>query len=474
VVAAWVGETSVKAARAKFAKAKLASFTTPEEAVRALGRLELFRRRRLELLETPPLADGPHQLERERVAEVVAAHSGWLNGLQAKSIAAAYGIPINRSQLAPSPAAAAQAAAAIGGRVALKIVSPGIVHKSEVGGVVLNLDTPAAVEISAEAMLGRIAKVRPDVSVTGFLVEEMVARPKALELFLGMTIDPTFGPVIAFGHGGTAVEVIGDKALGLPPLNLNLARSMIESTKFWRLLKGYRDRPAADIAPIAAAIVTLSALAIDHPGITDVDINPLFADDTGIIAVDARIHVSRARPTLLVIAPYPAHLTRPLNLPTGEHLTARPIRPEDEPALRQFIAGLAPEDVRFRFFLPLRQLDHPLAARLTQIDYDRDMAFVAAPSTVSGDIWGVVRLHAGPDGMRAEYAITVRSDRKGLGLGTALLTLALDEARRRGIAEVWGDVLTANARMLNLARDMGFAVTAVQGDAAIMRTVKRP
>jgi acetyltransferase len=383
-----------------------------------------------------------------------------------------YGIATNRVAFAATPAAAVEAAHGIPGRLALKIVSPDIVHKSDVGGVALDLDGPAAVRIAADAMVERLSRLRPGARLDGFLVEEMIDRRRGQELILGLAVDATFGPVAAFGHGGTAVEVIDDKALGLPPLNLALARRMIEDTRVGRLLKGYRDQPAADLDAVAAAIVALSALAVDHPAIADLDINPLLASAAGVIALDVRIRVGagHAGP---VISPYPDHLATTLALPGGARLVARPIRPEDEPALRAMVRALAPEDRHFRFFVGLKDLDHHLAARLTQIDYDREMAFVAAPESAPAEFWGVVRLHGEPDGRRAEYAVTVRTDKKGLGLGTALMKLAIAEARRRGVAELWGDVLAGNARMLALAAELGFTAAPVPGDATLVRTVLR-
>jgi acetyltransferase len=471
ILAAWVGDASVATARAAFAAARIPSFAAPEDAVTAFGRLNTFRKRRALLMETPDPAAPIDAAARERAAKLLAEapHGGWLRGLEAKQVAETYGIAVNRTVFAPTPDAAAAAADRLSGRLALKIVSPDIVHKSNVGGVALNLDGRDAVLIAARAMLERVRTGRPSASVTGFLVEQMIVRRHAHELFLGTTVDPTFGPVIAFGHGGTAVEILDDKALGLPPLNLNLARAMIQETRIWRLLQGYRDRPPADTESIARAIVGLSALVADHPSIVDIDVNPLLADEDGVIAVDVRIRVTADQRPGLVIAPYPAHLSREIATKTGHRLWVRPIRPEDEPALRRFVARLAPEDMRFRFFLPLRSLDHPLAARLTQIDYDREIAFVAAAPDAPEEFWGVVRLHADPDNARAEFAVTVRPDKKGLGLGTALMGVMLDEARRRGVGAVWGDVLTDNGRMLTLARDLGFPVTPIDGDSSVVK-----
>ncbi|MCB2106209.1 MAG: bifunctional acetate--CoA ligase family protein/GNAT family N-acetyltransferase [Rhodobacteraceae bacterium] len=475
VLTAWVGDASVEGARAAFTAARVPTFRSAEEAVGAVNLLNVYRRRRDMLMQVPPPARLPDDAARTNVARVLAAaehaSGGWVRGHEAKQIAREYGIATNQSIFCASAQDAGAAASRIGGRCALKIVSPQIIHKSDVGGVVLDLDGPQAVEIAARAMADRVRERRPDADITGFLVEEMIDRKVGHELILGMTVDKTFGPVIVFGQGGTAVEVINDKVLGLPPLDMALAAQMIAETRVGRLLAGYRDQAPIDRDTLARNIVALSALITDHPNIVDLDINPLFASHTGLVALDVRIRIDPSSPTTPVISPYPAHLARNVCLTDRTAMSVRPIRPDDENALRDMMSHLSPEDVRFRFFAPLHAFDHAMAARLTQIDYDREIAFVAAPANAPDEFWGVARLHAEPDGQRAEYAIAVRSDRKGRGLGTTLMEVLLDEAARRGIGEVWGDVLAENTRMLTLANELGFK-RASGADATVVRTVK--
>jgi acetyltransferase len=310
-------------------------------------------------------------------------------------------------------------------------------------------------------MASRIASARPEARIEGFAVEQMVRRKDAHELIIGASEDPQFGPVILFGQGGVAVELLRDRALALPPLNLALARMLVTRTRVYRLLQGYRGKPAADLDGIALTLVRVSQLVIDQPEIVEIDINPLLADAREVIALDARIrvtHSEKSADTRLAIRPYPDGLAVTLATSRGAQVKVRPIRPEDEPALVAAFNKLSLEAVRFRFFGLLKELPHALAARLTQIDYDREMAFVATPLGHESDIWAVARFAADPDNERAEYAITVRSDQAGAGLGYMLLGHLVAHARTRGLRELVGDVLRTNERMLKLAREFGFAV----------------
>jgi acetyltransferase len=258
-----------------------------------------------------------------------------------------------------------------------------------------------------------------------------------------------------------AVELLRDRALALPPLNLALAHKLMTRTRIYRLLQGYRGRPPADLDGIALALVRVAQMVIDHAEIAEIDINPLLADAAGVVALDARIRVKAAmRPAdaRLAIRPYPAGLAATLATDSGMQVRVRPIRPEDEPALVATFASLSLEAVRFRFFALLKELPHALAARLTQIDYDREMAFVATPADGESEILAVARFAADPDNERAEYAVTVRTDRAGQGLGRLLLGHLIGYARSRGLKELFGDVLRSNERMLMLARELGFTV----------------
>ncbi|MGQ0676121.1 MAG: bifunctional acetate--CoA ligase family protein/GNAT family N-acetyltransferase, partial [Rhodospirillales bacterium] len=483
VLASWVGGEAAASGRALLAQARIAQYDTPAGAVGGFMQLVQHRRNREALMQTPPAiaAEIKGDIVRARgiVAKALAAGREWLGEAEAKDLLAAYGLPVVPTLAADTPARVAVLARGIGGPVAVKIRSPDITHKTDVGGVALDLATPEAAEAAAERMLVAVRDRRPDARLDGFTVQKMESRPRAHELILGIVADRQFGPVVLVGQGGTAVELADDKALALPPLNLLLAREALARTRIWRLMQPHRGRPGADLDGVALAMIRVAQIAIDLPEVAELDVNPLLADADGVVALDARVRL--AKPPLpgserLAIRPYPSELEEDVADRTGRRYRLRPIRPEDEPALRHGFTKLSARDIRMRFFAPLKTLDHPMAARLTQIDYDREMAFVleAAGDEGKPELYGVGRLAADPDNVRAEFALVVRSDVSGRGLGGILMDRILKHARRRGIAEVWGDVLAENATMLDLCRRLGFAVAASPEDAATMRVSAKP
>ena len=348
--------------------------------------------------------------------------------------------------------------------VALKILSPDVTHKSDVGGVALNLDSSQAVREAAQAMEARLRRLRPHARLTGFTVQPMAQRPGAYELIVGATTDATFGPVILFGQGGTAVEVIADRAVALPPLNVALAREVISRTRISRLLAGYRDRPAADQDAICGVLIRAAQLIADIPEIVEIDINPLLTDAQGVMALDARIRVTPARTggsERFAIRPYPQELEESITV-SGTPILLRPIRPEDETGLKQLIAQCRPEDIYFRFFTAIRELPHSQLARFTQIDYDREMAFVAIGA--DNELLGKVRTVTDPNNEEAEFGILVGSSAQGRGLGHALLEKMIGYCRARGTKKLVGDVLPTNSRMLALAENLHFERARAPGD----------
>ena len=340
-------------------------------------------------------------------------------------------------------------------------------HKSEVGGVRLNLTSEGAVREAVADILTRAKAARPDARVTGVTVHPMILRPKARELIAGIADDPTFGPVVVFGRGGTAVEVIADKALALPPLDLKLARELISRTRVSRVLKAYRDVPAADEDAVALVLVKLAQLAADLPEVRELDLNPLLADEQGLIAVDARIAVAPSDATgrgarglpRFAIRPYPGEWERSLALRDGTRIFVRPVRPEDEPLYGPFFAAVTPQDLRLRFFAPVKEFGHAFIARLTQIDYARAMALIALEDS-TGHMLGVVRLHADANFDSGEYAILVRSDVKGRGLGWLLMRMIIEYAHAEGLKTIEGQVLGENTAMLAMCRELGFDIQA--------------
>lgn len=476
VFTAWLGEEAAREARQRFSARRIAGYATPEDAVRGFLHLLRHRRSQADLMETPPSLPedvAPDTAAARRPVEAaLAAGRAWLSEVDSKHVLACYAIPVVETRTAEDADGAAEAAAALGFPVALKILSPDITHKSEVGGVALDLEDAAAVRTAAGVMLRRLARQRPDAAAAGFTVQRMARRAGAHELILGATTDPLFGPVLLFGQGGTAVEVVRDQSLALPPLNMKLARGMMADTRVHRLLQGYRDRPPAALDAIAAALIGLSQLVVDVPEVAEVDVNPLLADDRGVVALDARIKVAApAAPGVrrLAIRPYPRELEETARTHDGLEVALRPIRPEDEPALRAAFKKLSPEDVRMRFFAPMRELSHDVAARLTQIDYDREMALVATVPARPDDILGVVRLTSDPDNRGGEYAVVVRSDLKGRGLGYLLMSRIIAYARRRGLGEIFGDVLAENRDMLQMCRELGFQERRLAEDNRIVQ-----
>jgi acetyltransferase len=467
VLAAWLGAQAVRPAREAFQAAAIPCYDTPEAAVRAFAQLVTYQQNQEQLMQAPPLRSALPDADFAAVARVVDAALAegreWLSEPEAKALLAACGVPVVPTRtVGASPQAAAGAAREVGLPAVVKLLSPQITHKSDVGGVALDLDTEAAVEAAAYAMLVRVAQLKPDAQISGFTVQPMVRRPRALELIVGASLDPLFGPVILFGQGGTAVEVMADRALALPPLNRPLAHALVQRTRVARLLAGWRDVPAADAAAVEQVLVAVSELLAAEPRITEIDINPLLADAQGVVALDARVRVNAAAPggaAHFAIRPYPAHLGETLAW-RGQTLTLRPIRPEDEAQHRAFLQRLTPEDVRLRVFYTRRSIERTELARLTQIDYEREMAFVATAIGPDGseETLGVARGACDPDNVAAEFGVIVRSDLKGAGLGTLLMNKLIAHLRQQGTRRIEGTVLRENAGMLALVRRLGFEV----------------
>ena len=476
VITAWLGEHSARPARELFARAHIATYETPDDAV--IGFLHRVHHRANQelLIETPPARPDAFEPDlataRRVIATALAAGKSWLDPPEIATVFAADGLPLVADHLAGNPDQAALVATAIGFPVALKIRSPEIPHKSDVGGVALNLGDADRVRQEARAMIERVKAARRSARLEGFLLQPMVSRPGAVELLAGIVKDAVFGPIVAFGQGGSAVEIVHDTSLELPPLNALLARRLMARTRVWQLLQGYRGKPPAKIDAVIEVLTRLGQLAADLPEIRELDINPLLADAAGVIALDARLRIAPVQSTgaaRLAIAPYPQDLETIERLRDGTALRVRPLRPEDEPMLQDLAAHMTHEDLRLRFFAPVQGLTHVVAARLSQLDYDREMALLAEHD---GTPLGVAHFFADPDKLRAEYAIAVRSDWKGRGLGYLLMTRLIDVAGQRGIGELVGEVLRENEPMLQMCRELGFAIAPEPADPAVMLVSK--
>ncbi len=477
----WLGGEKAQGARQHLRQAGVATYDTPEGAVRAFLHMVRYRRNQDMLMETPPSL--PHEFvprtseAREVIEAALAEERADLTEPEAKAVLRAYGIPTVETRVATDVGEAVELAREIGFPVAMKILSPDLSHKTDVGGVSLDLETPAAVQEAADAMEGRLKTLRPEARLIGFTVQEMARRPTAHELIVGALTDPVFGPVILFGRGGIAVEVIADRSIAFPPLNINLARELVSRTRVWRLLQGYRDRPPANLDAILLALIQVSQIVIDLPEVAELDVNPLLADQRGVLALDARIRVAPAPGTTterLAIRPYPRELEESVKLRDGREVLLRPIRPEDEPAHNELVLRLTPEDLYYRFFGAVRKMSHSELARFTQIDYDREMAFIATREGEGGrpETLGVVRAVADPDKTRAEFAILVRPDLQGQGLGSLLMEKVIRYCRQKKMEELSGQVLPDNSKMLSLAERFDFSKQLSTRDKVVVIRLK--
>ncbi|WP_434031662.1 bifunctional acetate--CoA ligase family protein/GNAT family N-acetyltransferase [[Pseudomonas] boreopolis] len=482
VFAVWLGQDD--AAIAALNAARVPTYATESDAVRGFTHMVRYREAQAALMETPPSLPEDFVVDaataRALVEQALAAGQAWLDPVATQRLLEAYGIacvPLQVATTANEAALLADPILAAGGSVTVKIVSPDIGHKSDVDGVRLNLPSVAAVRLAAEGILERARRVRPQARIDGVIVQPTILRPKARELIAGIADDPVFGPVIVFGRGGTAVEVINDRELALPPLDLRLAHELIGRTRVSRILKGYRDVPAADERAVALVLVKLAQLAADIPEIRALDINPLLADRDGVLALDARVAVARSRilhkgrgHPRFAIFPYPKEWERTLVLGDGSIAWLRPVRPEDDALFRAFFARVTDEDLRLRFFQSVKHFSHEFIARLTQLDYARSIALVAIDPK-GGDMLGAVRLHADADYEKGEYGILIRSDLKGHGIGWQLMRIMIEYAHWLGLKAVEGQVLRENRTMLAMCESLGFQVRPDPEDASLMNVL---
>jgi acetyltransferase len=467
VLTNWLGDGAAAESRRMFAEARIPTFQTPTSAIDGFMQLVRYRRSQDELMRTPPAGPEAIVFDRGRAREVIAGAlrrgQPMLTEFEAKAVLTCYGVPVAETVFCADTDAVAQAASEILAHYracVVKIHSDDISHKSDVGGVRLGIMSADEARETARAMAAEIARVRPDARLEGWVVEPMIERADAHELIIGMSEDATFGPTLLFGAGGTAVEVIKDTAHALPPLDRGLARDLMLQTRIHRLLEGYRNRPAADLDEIADVLVRVSVLIADLPELRELDINPLIADDKGCIALDARMRVADPRTSprkAMSIRPYPAEWETTVDVSKPGVVHLRPVKPEDEPLYDRFFANVTADDMHMRFFAVQPDRSHRFVARLTQIDYAREMAFVAL-SESRDELLGVARLAADPDYTRAEFAVLVRSDLKGRGLGWLLMQHLIAYARAEGLRELFGQVLATNTTMIAMCKKLGFSI----------------
>ena len=477
IMACWVGESSVGQARALFKTARIPTYQAPGEAVEAFTRLAQYRRSQELLMETPPSIPEEFTPDTETAHRIVqialTAGRRRLNAYETSQVLNAYEIRTAPLHFASTPEAASDLALELREPVALKILSPDIVNKSEVGGVAFNLKNPLEVLRAANVMLERVRELAPEAVIDGFAVQPMQSRSGAYELMMGVRTGRRFGPVIFFGQGGTEADVIDDVAYALPPLNMQLARDLMSRTRLYRQLTAHRGR-TVDVDDIALTLIKVAQMVVDLGELIEMDINPIWVYADHLLALDANLLIEPStEPPVqrLAISPYPKEMERRYALPDGRAFLIRPILPEDEPEFQDLVKRLPREDIRLRFFQPLSELSHEMAARLTQLDYEREMALVVTdPDCLPGKgrIWGAVRCNADPDLEKAEYSILVDRKMTGLGLGPMLMRYIIDYARSRGIKELFGEVLRENEPMLRLNRALNFNVSAALDDPGVL------
>ncbi len=489
LLACWMGRRHVASSHRLFHEAGIPSFHMPESSVTAFAQLWHYHRTQELLLEVPGslVSDQPSpRIEEARNLIETALNEGrsQLSPIESKALLAAFHIPVAEIRPAANAKEAANVAEELGYPVVMKIDSPNLSHKSDVGGVELNLCHAADVTKAFAAMMKRVRKNAPNAELHGVTIERQWTRAHTRELLVGVVRDPVFGPAITFGWGGSAVEVLGDRAVCLPPLNSVLIRRMIARTRVARLLGPFRNLPPVDGKVLESVLLRLSEMVCELPQIVELDINPLSCDESGACALDVRVALSRKIPSFpsvgpghffghMAIPPYPRHLAKNVTLPGGEEVTVRPIRPEDAKMEQRFVRQLSPEAKYFRFMQAVQELSPEMLIRFTQIDYDREMAFLASVRENGEEVEiAIARYVINPDGDSCEFGVVVDDKWQGRGLGTLLMETLMDEARSKGIKRIEGSVLSDNTHMLRLMRNLGFAIE-TSAESPEMRDVAR-
>jgi acetyltransferase len=488
LLSCWMGDSTVHAARSILKEAEIPSFRTPEAAVGAFGNIASFYQNQLLLQQTPPplstLAKPDIEGARLVIESVLAERRKVLTEMESKTLLSAFHIPVTRTILARSANEAMMIATQLGFPAVLKIDSPDISHKSDVGGVALNIMNATGVRDTYNDMMQTVKRNCPDARINGVTVQSMVRSRHGREIYIGLVTDDPFGPVIAFGAGGTMIELINDRAMELPPLNQFLARRLIERSRVAETLGEWRGSAPADIDILEQILLRVSEMVCELPQLREMDINPIIVDEHGAMAVDARIVIDTAPQGLssrghsynhLSILPYPAQYEQLWPLRGGGEYTVRPVQPDDAQMLQDLVQGLSTESRYFRFVSSMHELPPAMLARFTLIDYDREMALVAVHKTRTAGsdgeileaerIVGVSRYVTNPDKASCEFALVVADDFAGKGLGSRLMLSIMDVARDHGLVEIEGLVLTHNPGMLKLMRSLGFTVKTFEEDA---------
>ncbi len=487
LLACWLGDSSVAAGREILNKATIPTFRTPESAVGAFGNIASFYQNQQLLQQTPPplstLAKPDIEGARLIIENVLAERRQVLTEMESKTLLSAFHIPVTQTILARSANEAMMIATQLGFPVALKIDSPDISHKSDVEGVALNILSATGVRDSYASMMQAVTRLRPLARINGITVQTMARSQRGREVCVGLVTDDPFGPVIAFGAGGTMIELIDDRAMELPPLNQFLARHLIARSRVAQTLGEWRGASAVNMDALEQILLRVSEMVCELPQLREMDINPIIVDAKGAVAVDARIVINPAPQAAsgranhyqhLSILPYPARYEQVWPLLGGGDYTVRPIHPDDAQMLQEMMKHLSPENRYFRFISSIVQLPPAMLSRFTLIDYDREMALVAVvrerKTDTSGDIIeterivGVSRYITNPDQSSCEFSLVVADDFSGKGLGSRLMLSIMNVAREKGLSEIEGLVLSKNPAMLKLMKSLGFSVKAFAED----------
>jgi len=484
IMTSWMGGGQVEEARGLFLEARVPDFGTLENAVDAFSYLARYNRNQRLLLQTParlttgresPDSDGARLI----IEAVLNEQRDILTEPESLAVLTAFGIPTVRNAVARSANEALIVAESTGFPIAMKVLSSDISHKSDAGGVRLNIGSAHEVRGAYKQLLEQVAQKVPDAKIEGVTIEKMYRSSNGRELLVGIIRDPVFGPVISFGSGGTAVEVMGDSAISLPPLNHRLTRDLINRTKVSKLLGEFRNMPAVDMDKLVNVLLAVSSMACELPWIREMDINPLIVDENEVVAVDARIVVAYPKPSTdpyhhLAIHPYPAHLAKTVQLNDGTDIVIRPIRPEDAEIEAQFIRDLSDEARYFRFMNSLQELSQEMLVRFTQIDYHNEMALIAVTMTDAGEEQiGVARYTTNLDKTSCEFALVVSDQWQSRGIAHHLMRNLMDVARDRDLERIQGQVLSKNSRMLDLMTSLNFSINNDPEDTAVKRVERR-
>ena len=483
ILTCWMGEEQVLEARLAMENASIPAFRMPETAVELYYHISTYYRNQKLLLQTPEPSSTTTRPETEGAKMLIEAvlqeRRKVLSEMESKAILRAFRVPVAQTMVARTPTEALLLAEQLGFPIAMKVDSPDLIHKSDAGGVRLNITNAPAVRNAYHDIIETVQKKHPDARINGVSIEPYLARPHGRELMVGVVRDPIFGPIITFGAGGTEVEIFSDRAVALPPLNGYLAQDLIKSTRASKLLGEFRNMPPVNLDALEEVLLNISEMVCELPWLQELDLNPLIVDENGAIAADARIVIDFTPPTgdrysHMAIHPYPVHLIQDWQLPDGRTVTVRPIRPEDAEMEQDFVKRMSDESKYYRFMDTLRELTQAMLVRFTQIDYDREMALVA---TVPGDDGkelqiGVARYVTNPDGESVEFALAIADDWQKHGIGRKLMTALIECARTKGYRAVVGDVLALNSKMFRLMGSLGFTIHPHPEDPAVKRVVK--